>query len=64
MILDLFQSEKGDELYNQLKKDNVPWHKIARDYWNKIYNRYKVYFDENFVRKAPKITLKRAEKSG
>lgn len=50
---DLFASEKGDEIYKQLKEDNTSWHILARAYFNKIYNQYKNFLDNNFAQKFP-----------
>ncbi len=57
MPIDLFQSEKGDELYQQLKTNNVTWHKWAREYWNNVYNYYNGYLDKDFCKKFPYETL-------
>jgi len=53
-MLDLFQAEIGkDDLYNQLKRDNVSWHKIVRAHLNKCFNFYEQYLDRNFVTQTP-----------
>lgn len=51
--IDLFSSEKGDELYKHLKSDNTIWHKYARNYFNKIYNEYKMFLDDKFIQQFP-----------
>lgn len=57
-FIDLFQIEKGDELYMQFKHDSVIWHRSARDYWNQLYNKYKQYLDDNFPTKFPNEFLR------
>ena len=49
-LIDLFSSEHGDEFYKHIKTENILWHKLARNYFNKIYNQYRVFFDEKFAR--------------
>ena len=53
IAINLFASEKGDELYKQVRADNTIWHKLAREYFNKIYNQYKMFLDEKFIQQFP-----------
>lgn len=57
MHIDLFSSTSGSELYNQLKRDDVIWHKSAREYWNQKFNQYKHLLDGSFPTKFPKEFL-------
>lgn len=57
MNIDLFQTPTGDELYNQLKSNKIEWHKLAREFWNKVYNQYKQHLDIDFPSKFPRMFL-------
>ena len=52
-MIDLFQEPNGGVLYNQIKNDEIPWHSLARNHWNEIYDKYSQYLDLNFVSKLP-----------
>jgi len=53
MTVNLFASSMGHSLYNQLRRDDVIWHKTARDFLNEQYNQNKKLLDEGFPKKFP-----------
>ena len=45
----LFCNQSTDQFYNDIKCNQLPWSEAAKEYWQDLYNLYRVMLDSDFV---------------